>query len=83
MEMRDRLAQVFADLRADGCEVTDGGGSIAACVGPCRCRELASAAIEVMRIPTQAMIAAGAWEDGAGTALLVWRAMVDAALGGV
>jgi hypothetical protein len=36
-------------------------------------------AIAAMRDPTRAMIAAAEWEDGAHTAMTVWRAMIDAA----
>jgi hypothetical protein len=88
-EMVERVARAMADFAAEGCEVTVGGGSIAACVGPCRCRELARTAIAAMREPTEAMVEATKqlYEPGgpgyrsvhAGD-LATWHAMIDAAL---
>lgn len=79
--MVERVAAAIAKLGADGCEVTDGGGSIAACVGPCRCREFARAAIQAMREPTWKMKEAGADSYGQGRSWTgTWQAMIDAAL---
>lgn len=51
---------------------------------PCRCRSVARAAIEAMREPTPAMIAAGDWNPWEGTsesfAEIGWKYMIDAAL---
>lgn len=44
-------------------------------------RELAVAAIAAMREPTEEMIAEGAHTDGRYTAIEVWIAMIDEALG--
>lgn len=40
-ERVERVADWFADNWWDGCEVKSGGGRIAACIGPCACREAA------------------------------------------
>lgn len=37
----ERVANWFSDHWWDGCEVKSGGGRIAACTGPCACREAA------------------------------------------
>jgi hypothetical protein len=78
-EMVERVAKVFADAGLDGCEATDLGGSIGACVGKCLCRETARAAILAMRTPTIAMCGAQKMVKR-GAADFIWCAMVDAAL---
>jgi hypothetical protein len=79
-EMVDRVATILAE--AGMCEVTDGGGSIAACVGPCQCRTMARAAIEAMRESTEAMekAAMDAALDNGGWDIEVYQARIDAAL---
>lgn len=79
IEMIERVARVWADANLDGCETTMDGGNILSCVGKCRCREAARAAIEAMREPTDAMAESTHW--GPATGATVWRTMIDAALG--
>lgn len=87
-EMIERVATVFANAGLDGCETTDLGGSIRACVGKCLCRETARLAIEAMREPIASMLDAACegMPDPETMALHridatdQWRAMIDAAL---
>ena len=47
MNLADRIATILSDAGHHGCEATDGGGSVAACVGPvCECRVRARAIID-------------------------------------
>ena len=60
--------------------------AIAQCLnepGQCSYSDIARAAIEAMREPTEAMIKEGAYgsgEDSAGVACGAWKAMIDEAL---
>lgn len=95
-DMIERVAKVFADAGLDGCETTDLGGNLRACVGKCLCRTTARAAIQATHEPTDAMLWAG-YQADAGTEktfedfmslcpgwradqTAIWRAMITAAL---
>lgn len=78
-EMIERVAAAVSMLCPDGCEES---GYVAACVGPCKCRDIARAAIEAMREPTPTMIVANSDAGGPDDeqTRTDWRDMIDAAL---
>lgn len=68
----ERVANWFSDHWWDGCEVKSGGGRIAACTGPCACREAARDVLAISAMQPR-------WRDVKtdppprdGTRIVVW-----------